>query len=431
VKLSQRLNVILILSDDQGSLDLGCYGADDLVTPHLDRLAASGVRFTDFYSNAPICMPSRVSLLTGRDYPRGLLPGQGLRPDEITAAELLRRVGYRTALFGKWHLGYTPEMSPNAQGFDEFVGHLTGTLDAYSHFFYVEGVNRHVLRRNGESYQRPGKYLPDLLVEEATRFIDESGQDPFFLYLPFAIPHYPVQPRRQDRELYERSGMEDKRRVLYGAYLTTLDDCVGRVLAALEARGLRERTLVIFLSDHGHSTEERAFGGGGQAGPHRGHKQTLWEGGIRVPCIASCPGRIPAGQVRHQPAIAMDWLPTIAEFCDVPLPDDRPIDGRSLAAVLASDEAPPPHQRLHWVHYDGSFAVREGPWKLHSALEERWLSNLEADPGERVNLVEKELDRVRVMVGAHNRWLKEVAGNSGLIHRRGAQPSAASGAGSP
>lgn len=429
--MSQRLNVILILSDDQGSLDLGCYGADDLVTPHLDRLAASGVRFTDFYSNAPICMPSRVSLLTGRDYPRGLLPGQGLRPDEITAAELLRRVGYRTALFGKWHLGYTPEMSPNAQGFDEFVGHLTGTLDAYSHFFYVEGVNRHVLRRNGESYQRPGKYLPDLLVEEATRFIDESGQDPFFLYLPFAIPHYPVQPRRQDRELYERSGMQDKRRVLYGAYLTTLDDCVGRVLAALEARGLRERTLVIFLSDHGHSTEERAFGGGGQAGPYRGHKQTLWEGGIRVPCIASCPGRIPAGQVRHQPAIAMDWLPTIAEFCDVPLPDDRPIDGRSLAAVLASDEAPPPHQRLHWVHYDGSFAVREGPWKLHSALEERWLSNLEADPGERVNLVEKELDRVRVMVGAHNRWLKEVAGNSGLIHRRGAQPSAASGAGSP
>jgi len=429
--LSERLNVILILSDDQGSLDLGCYGADDLVTPHLDRLAASGVRFTDFYANAPICMPSRVSLLTGRDYPRGLLPGQGLRPDEITVAELLGRAGYRTALFGKWHLGYTPEMSPNAQGFDEFVGHLTGTLDAYSHFFYVEGVNRHVLRRNGESYQRPGKYLPDLLVEEATRFIDESGQDPFFLYLPFAIPHYPVQPRRQDRELYERSGMEDKRRVLYGAYLTTLDDCVGRVLAAVEARGLTDRTLVIFLSDHGHSTEERAFGGGGQAGPYRGHKQTLWEGGIRVPCIASCPGRIPAGQVRHQPAIAMDWLPTMAEFCDVPLPDDRPIDGRSLAAVLASDEAPPPHQRLHWVHYDGSFAVREGPWKLHSALEERWLSNLEADPGERVNLVEKELDRVRVMVGAHNRWLKEVAGNSGLIRRRGAQPSAASAAGSP
>jgi arylsulfatase A-like enzyme len=431
VKLSERLNVILILSDDQGSVDLGCYGADDLVTPYLDRLAASGVRFTDFYANAPICMPSRVSLLTGRDYPRGLLPGQGLRPDEITAAELLRRAGYRTALFGKWHLGYTPEMSPNAQGFDQFVGHLTGALDAYSHFFYVEGVNRHVLRRNGESYERPGKYLPDLLVEEATRFIDESGEDPFFLYLPFAIPHYPVQPRRQDRELYERSGMEDKRRVLYGAYLTTLDDCVGRVLAALEARGLTERTLVVFLSDHGHSTEERAFGGGGQAGPYRGHKQTLWEGGIRVPCIASCPGRIPAGQVRHQPAIGMDWLPTIAEFCDVPLPDDRPIDGRSLAAVLASDEAPPPHQRLHWVHYDGSFAVREGPWKLHSSLEERWLSNLEADPGERVNLVEKELDRVRAMVGAHNRWLKEVAGESGLIRRRGSPPSGASAAGSP
>ena len=413
--MSERLNVILILSDDQGSLDLGCYGAEDLVTPNLDRLAASGVRFTDFYANAPICMPSRVSLLTGRNYPRGLIPGQGLKPDEITAAELFRRAGYRTALFGKWHLGYTPDMSPNAQGFDEFVGHLTGTLEAYSHFFFVEGVNRHVLRRDGESYHRPGKYLPDLLVEEATRFIDEPGEDPFFLYLPFAIPHYPVQPRREHRELYERSGMEDKRRVLYGAYLTPLDDCVGRVLAAVEARGLTERTLVIFLSDHGHSTEERAFGGGGQAGPYRGHKQTLWEGGIRVPCIASCPGRIPAGQVRQPPAIAMDWLPTMAEFCDVPLPDDRPIDGRSLAAVLQSDKAPPPHQPLQWVHYDGSFAVREGPWKLHAAPEERWLSNLEADPGERVNLVEEQLDRVHDMVGAHNRWLRDVAGHSGLI----------------
>ena len=422
--MSDRLNVILILSDDQASLDLGCYGADDLVTPNLDRLAESGVRFTDFYANAPICMPSRVSLLTGRDYPRGLLPGRGLRPDEITAAELFKRQGYRTALFGKWHLGYTPDMSPNAQGFDEFMGHTTGTVDAYSHFFYVEGVNRHVLERNGEPYQRPGEYLPDLIVEEAKQFIDDSGDDPFFLYLPFAIPHYPVQPRKQDRELYERMDMEDKRRVLYGAYLTTLDDCVGQVLEKVAERGLTERTLVIFLSDHGHSTEPRAFGGGGHAGPYRGHKQTLWEAGIRVPCIASLPGRIPAGQVRHQPAIAMDWMPTMAEFCDVPLPDDRPIDGRSLAKVLESDEASPTHERLHWVHYDGSFAVREGPWKLHSDPEHSWLSNLTSDPGERANLSESEPARLRAMAMAHNKWLRDVAGNSSLV-RGGTRPAAA------
>ncbi|HJP31894.1 MAG TPA: sulfatase-like hydrolase/transferase [Candidatus Latescibacteria bacterium] len=416
--MSERLNVILILSDDQGSVDLGCYGSDDLETPNLDRLAASGVRFTNFYANAPICMPSRVSLLTGRDYPRGLLPGNGLKPDEITAAELFRRAGYRTALFGKWHLGSTPEMSPNAQGFDEFFGHRTGTLDAYSHFFYVEGVNRHVLERNGEPVQRPGEYLPDLLVDEATSFIDRAGDDPYFLYLPFAIPHYPVQPRREHRELYESKGIDDKRRVLYGAYLTTLDECVGRVLAAVEANGQSDRTLVIFLSDHGHSTEPRAFGGGGSAGPYSGHKETLWEGGIRVPCIASCPGRIPAGQVRHQPAIAMDWLPTMAEFCDVPLPDDRPIDGRSLAGVLASDEAPPPHEQLHWVHYDGSFAVREGRWKLHSNPEENWLSDLATDPGERTNVVEEQTDRMRSLVRSHNRWLKNVAAQSGLVNRR-------------
>ncbi len=408
--MSERLNVILILSDDQGSLDVGCYGADDLVTPNLDRLAASGVRFTDFYANAPICMPSRVSLLTGRYYPRGLLPGKGLKPDEITAAEMFRNAGYRTAMFGKWHLGSTPDMSPNAQGFDEFLGHTTGTLDAYSHFFYVEGVNRHVLQRNGQPYERPGKYLPDLLVEEATNFIDASGENPFFLYLPFAIPHYPVQPRREDRELYENSGMEDTRRVLYGAYLTTLDSCVGRVLDAVEARGLTQRTLVFFLSDHGHSTEDRAFGGGGHAGPYRGHKQTLWEGGIRVPCIASCPGRIPAGQVRQQPAIAMDWVPTMAEFCDVPLPDDRPIDGRSLAAVLASEDAPPPHERLHWVHYDGTFAQREGKWKLVSGPDGSWLCDLQADPGERSDLTDGEPERLADMVWHHNTWLREVAG---------------------
>jgi len=424
--MSERLNVILILSDDQASVDLGCYGAKDLVTPNLDRLAASGVRFTDFYANAPICMPSRVSLLTGRDYPRGLLPGQGLKPEEITAAELFKRAGYRTALFGKWHLGYTPDMSPNAQGFDEFLGHTVGTMDAYSHFFYVEGVNRHALVHNGEPYERPGKYLPDLLVEKATEFIDDAGDEPFFLYLPFAIPHYPVQPKREHRELYESMDMEDKRRVLYGAYLTTLDECVGRVLQAVEARGLTERTLVIFLSDHGHSTEGRAFGGGGNAGPYRGHKQTLWEGGIRVPCIASCPGRIPAGQVRHQPAIAMDWLPTIAQFCDLPLPDDRPIDGRSLANVLQSDDAPPPHERLHWVHYDGTFAQREGRWKLHSSPEENWLSDLQADPGERQNLAPDQPDRVRSMLQVHNSWLREVAGTSGLV--RGAQSAPANNA---
>ncbi|MDA0336412.1 MAG: sulfatase-like hydrolase/transferase [bacterium] len=421
--MSERLNVILILSDDQGSMDVGCYGATDLVTPNLDRLAESGVRFTDFYVNAPICMPSRVSLLTGRDYPRGLLPGRGLKPDEITAAELFKRAGYRTALFGKWHLGYTPEMSPNAQGFDEFLGHTVGTLDAYSHFFYVEGVNRHVLQHNGADYEQPGKYLPDLLVEKATQFIDASGDDPFFLYLPFAIPHYPLQPKPEHRELYERMNLEDSRRVLYGAYVTTLDECVGRVLDAVEARGLTERTLVVFLSDHGHSTEERAFGGGGNAGPLRGHKETLWEAGIRVPCIASLPGRIPAGQVRNQTAIAMDWLPTMAEMCDVPMPDDRPIDGRSLTAVLQSDAAPPPHERLHWVHYDGTFAQREGRWKLLADPQQgNWLSDLQADPGERENLAEAEPERVHAMLRAHNAWLREVAGMSGLVRGNQQQP---------
>jgi arylsulfatase A len=416
--VSDRLNVILILSDDQGSTDLGCYGATDLVTPNLDRLAASGVRFTDFYANAPICMPTRASLLTGRDYPRAILPGQGLRPDEITVAEMFRQQGYRTGIFGKWHLGSTPDMSPMAQGFDEFVGHTTGTLDAWSHFFYVEGVNRHVLQRNGETLERPGQYLPELLVDEATAFIDRAGDDPFFLYLPFAIPHYPIQPRAEDRELYERSGMEDRRRQLYGAYLTTLDHYVGRVMAEVEARGLTGKTLILFLSDNGHSTEERAFGGGGSAGAMRGHKQTLWEGGIRVPCILSCPGRIPAGQVRSQPAIGMDLVPTMAQLCEVPLPTDRPIDGRSLWPVIDDASASPPHERLHWAHYDGTFAAREGDWKMVSDTQGTWLSDLVQDPGERANVAAQNPDVMRRLLAAHNAWLGEVARGTGLQRRR-------------
>lgn len=408
--MSEKLNVILILSDDQGTADMGCYGADDLVTPTMDRLAASGVRFTDFYANAPICMPTRASLLTGRYYPRTLLPGRGLRPNEVTAAELFRQSGYRTALFGKWHLGYTPAMSPMAQGFDEFFGHTTGTLDAYSHFFYVEGVNRHVLQRQGETEHRPGEYLPDLLVNEATRFIDDAGDNPFFLYLPFAIPHYPVQPRAEDRELYEQMKLSDKRRALYGAYLTTLDHCIDRVLQAVEQRGLTERTLVVFMSDNGHSTEERALGGGGYAGPHRGHKNTLWEGGIRVPCIMSCPGRIPAGQVREQPSMGMDLLPTMAEMCGVPMPTDRAIDGRTLVPVLQSAAAPPVHDRLRWVHYDGTLAVREGRWKLISDPNSTWLSDLQADPGERRNLVNAEKEVARHLLRGHNDWIREITG---------------------
>ena len=190
--MSDKLNVILILSDDQGSVDLGCYGADDLVTPHLDQLAADGVRFTDFYANAPICMPSRVSLLTGRHFPRGLIPGHGMRPEEVTAAEIFRRQGYRTALFGKWHLGAREANDPLSQGFDEFFGFKVGVIDNYTHE-YRWGENPGPRLQLGRSdWSAPGQYFPSMMTRAAEAFLSRADDQPFFLYLPFNQPHYPL-----------------------------------------------------------------------------------------------------------------------------------------------------------------------------------------------------------------------------------------------
>ncbi|MBN1420121.1 MAG: sulfatase-like hydrolase/transferase [Planctomycetes bacterium] len=419
---ARRPNVILIYSDDQGTVDMGCYGSPDLRTPNMDALAARGVRFTQFYSAAPICSPSRAALMTGR-YPQraGLATNaggsRGLPPEEVTIAEVLRAAGYRTAIFGKWHLGLRPEMSPLAQGFDEFFGHKEGCTDNYSHFYYWSGPNRHDLWRNGEEVWEEGRYLPDLMVREARRFLRENAERPFFLYLPSNLPHYPMQGEAKYRALYEK--LPEPRRA-YAALLSTLDDKIGEILAEVDRLGLRDRTLIIFQSDNGHSTEERANWGGGSAGPHRGAKFSLFEGGIRIPAIASFPGRIPAGEVRAQPAIPFDWLPTIAEICGVGLPE-RVIDGLSLVPVLASADAPAPHGVLHWES-GNQWAVREGAWKLIANARDAskvdpvspedsklFLGNLDEDPAGRKNVAAANPEVVKRLRALHVAWAEDVA----------------------
>ncbi len=401
-------NVILIVSDDQGTVDMGCYGAKDLITPNMDRLAARGIRFTQFYVGAPICSPSRAALMTGR-YPQhaGLATNaygdRGLPTDQVTLADVMKAAGYRTAIFGKWHLGETLPLSPNARGFDEFLGFKVGCIDNYSHFFYWHGPNRHDLWLNEEEHWEPGVYFPDIVVREATRFLEENRDRPFFLYLPFNLPHYPLQPERRFVKLY--SQMQDPRRKRYAAFLTTLDDKLGTILKKVDDLGLTENTLVIYFSDHGHSTEERAFGGGGSAGPYRGHKFTVWEGGIRVPAIVSWPGHLPEGEVRDQLVASMDLMPTIADLCGARLPD-VPLDGRSLRRVLESPDAPTPHPVMHWAA-GKRWAVRRGKWKLVFD-KELFLADLESDPSESVNLASKFPDVVRGLKHEHERWLAEV-----------------------
>jgi len=407
-------NVVLILTDDQGSVDVNCYGAEDLHTPNLDRLASRGVRFDQFYVGAPVCSPSRAALLTGRYPQRAQLAtnaygSRGLPAEQVTMAETLRRAGYRTALFGKWHLGEALALSPKAQGFDEFLGHKGGCIDNYSHYFFWQGPNRHDLWKNDEEHFEDGVYFPDIVIREALRFIEENRDSPFFLYLPFNTPHYPLQPEPRFVGLYDH--IQDPRRKRYAAFVSSLDDKIGRIVARLDELGLRANTLILFLSDHGHSEEERAFGGGGSAGPYRGHKFTLWEGGIRVPCIASWPGVVPEGRSRGQLCASIDLYPTVLEYCGLPAPSHR-IDGRSIKDVIAGAQTLSPHDVMHWM-FGKKWAVRAGRWKLVrekdvSEVDTLFLSDMDADVTETKNLRAEHPDEVARLVGLHEEWVKEV-----------------------
>ena len=420
-------NVLLIYTDDQGTLDANCYGSKDLITPHTDALARQGVRFTQMYAPSAICSASRAGLMTGRFPARAGVPGNcpsmkgqpGMSPDEVTIAEMLKAAGYATGHVGKWHLGYTPETMPNGQGFVYSFGHMGGCIDNYSHFFYWAGPNRHDLWRNGEEIWEDGRFFMDLMAEECRQFIEENQDRPFFLYWANNVPHYPLQGTEKWREQYKDLPAP---RNMYAAFVSTMDERIGRVLAKLDELKLRDKTLVIFQSDHGHSTEERTFGGGGNAGPYRGAKACLFEGGLRIPSIVSLPGTIPEGEVRDQMATGCDWLPTIAEICGANLPQVK-LDGKSLVPVIMSSEAPSPHKTFYWQLGAGAKAqwvVREGDWKLlgnprdssnKAPLgkdDKRFLCNLAEDVTEMKNLAQEHPDVLERLEALRDEYVQNI-----------------------
>jgi len=414
-------NVIVILTDDQGSVDLGCYGAEDLVTTNIDRIAEQGVRFNQFYAAAPVCSPSRAALLTGKYPQRAGVPGNttsipgnptGMPAEQVTIAEVFSAAGYATGHIGKWHLGYVPEKMPNAQGFDYSFGHMGGCIDNYSHFFYWNGPNRHDLHRNGKEVFHDGEYFPDLMVREAKEFIDRHQDQPFFLYWAINTPHYPYQGEAKWLEHFADLPYP---RNLYAAFVASTDERIGQLLDHLEQRELTERTIIVFQSDHGHSTEERAHFGGGNAGPYRAAKFSLFEGGIRVPAMIAWPGTLPKGEVRDQLAFGCDWLPTLAELCKIELPE-LDLDGRSIVSLLGDANAATPHEVLHWQtggRGGPQWAVRQGDWKLvvngrdngEGMNREKsvplWLSNLADDPGEETNLAQAHPEIVKRLRELH------------------------------
>jgi uncharacterized sulfatase len=362
-------NVILILYDDLGYGDIGAYGARLIRTPELDRLAESGVRLTDYYAPAPVCTPSRVGLLTGR-YPVktrltqvAMTPGGStavpftrfplfelqraagvatrLPLEEITLAEVLQRAGYATAIFGKWHLGSVPPSLPNDRGFDSFQGVLSSN-DQIPNPFYHD-------RRIVEEHPIDQSTLTQRYTEGALRFIEEHRAEPFFLYMPHTFPHRPLHASEQQR------GKSPGGR--YGDVVEDLDRSLGRIVVALERWGLVERTLIAVTSDNGPWFQ-------GSPGGHRGRKTDLFDGGFKVPFIASWPGTLPVGETRHQIAMGIDLFPTVLALAGIPLPRDRIIDGRDILAMLR-DDAPSPHDTLffYWDRNLGS--VRAGRYKYH------------------------------------------------------------------
>jgi len=404
-----RPNVLLIYADDLGSLDLNCYGSKDLCTPNLDRLATQGTRFTQFYG-APVCSPSRGALLTGmftrhagltnNAGPNAVLPG-----NRVTLAKMMKAHGYATAAIGKWHIGDAtrPETLPNAQGFDYFFGHRGGCIDNYSHYFYWSGPNRHDLWQNNTEVWRNGQFFPQLTVDEVKNYIQKQQQQqtPWFVYWAINMPHYPLQGTEKWLDYYKDKGLADQR-MKYAAFVSTLDETVGQILSWLDQSGLRENTIIIFQSDNGHSTEERNGYGGGNAGPYRGAKFSMFEGGIRLPAMISWPaGGIPRNEVRDQLCGNVDWFPTIAGLCRIDMTPYRDIDGKDILPVIKDAAAPTPHPEYHCDIGD-QWMIRKGDWKLiHNALDsvanirynhgddQYYLTNLAKDISEKANLAKQ------------------------------------------
>jgi len=383
----QQPNIILVNCDDLGYGDLGCYGSVHHQTPAIDRMAAQGVRFTDFYMASPVCSASRAAMLTGC-YPRRIgFPGVlhpasavGLHPDEITIARLLQQAGYATQLVGKWHCGDQPPFLPTRHGFDHYyglpysndMGRNRGAGDAVPPLPLIDGTE--VIQQQPEQGGLTERYM-----EQSLRFIRRHARQPFFLYLAHKYVHVPIYVQEH---FLARSGNG-----LYGAAVACLDWSMQLLLSELADLGLDEKTLVIFTSDNG----ARWTSVNGNA-PLRGCKNTTWEGGLRVPCIMRWPGRIPQGTTCTSLATAMDFYPTLAALGSATVPTDRVIDGRDIRPLmLEPDSARSPHEVFFYYQGDALEAVRDDRWKLHvakrgDAAAMPALFDLRADVGETRNL---------------------------------------------
>lgn len=393
---SKRPNVVLIMADDLGYYDLSCYGHPQIKTPVLDKMAEEGVRLTSFYSGNTVCTPSRMALLTG-SYPSrlGWTKGvvgykistkHGLSPQAVTIAELFKANAYKTALIGKWHLGDLEKFLPYNQGFDE------------TYFIKKSNNQSKILYRKDKALENPfeNRLLTEKFTNEAISFIKENKTNPFFLYIPYTAPHFPVEPHP-----------DWKGKSSFGAYgdvVEEMDARIGEVLQTLKAEGLDNNTIVVFMSDNGPQGGEKA-----QAIPFRGMKWSALEGGNRVPCIVRWPGKVPAGIERKEIIASIDILPTLSQVCGIELGSEienaQVVDGQNVWGTLAGQKGfqHPRNELLFWHGMNGFHAIRVGKWKLFLEAKGAQLKgkangailfNLDQEKGEKTDLSSKYPEKV-------------------------------------
>jgi arylsulfatase A-like enzyme len=391
-------NVLFLIADDLGYADLGVQGCRDIPTPHLDALAAGGVRFTSGYVSAPVCSPSRAGLITGRyqtrfghelNPPEADRSPDGLPLDEKTAAQWFQEAGYATGHVGKWHLGnpQNPDYAPQARGFDEWVW-FGGQKKLPPLTFF----------RNGERGKADDRYVDEAIAREASAFVERHASQPWFLYVAFLTVHQPLDAPPEAEQAFAQIANPERRKC--AAMASLLDGCVGRLLESLRATGQDERTLVVFLSDNGAPPKN-----GSLNTPLRGQKGTTWEGGLRVPLIMKFPRCLPAGHVVDTPVISLDLLPTALAAAKIPVPASARLDGVSLLGLVT------PPRALYW-RYGDQMAVRQGDWKLTRALDsavnppalKTGLYNLVDDVGEQHDLSAARPEKLQELQTLWDRW---------------------------
>jgi len=398
----KRHNVLFIMADDLGYGDLSNFGRPDYHTPHLDRLANQGVRFTNAYAAAPLCTPTRCAFITGR-YPARLPIGLkeplefgdnsvGLLPDHPTIASLLKDEGYETALVGKWHLGYLPEYGPNQHGFNEFFGILSGGVDYFTH---KDALGKLDLYENLEPVERNG-YITDLLTERAVDFISRRRDRPFYLSLHYTAPHWPWEGPGDEQVSRSLKNFGDGGSLkVFAAMMKSLDDGVGRVMKALSDAKLDRDTLIIFTSDNGGERFSYNW-------PLSRQKGTLWEGGLRVPAIVRWKGVVPAGHYTEQAAITMDWASTILSATQTKPEVNYPFDGEDLLPICKGERAI--YDRTLFWRTSKQDAGRSGKWKYLKGSKTEHLFDLSNDPGEKVELKETYPDILARLRTEFQKW---------------------------